>query len=431
VTPCRAPIGYLNVRNRVLGQEIRTVEVDPVRAPFIQWAFESYAMGESSIKRIVRALEDKGLVTVPSAHWSEKPLNESAVHRMLRNRYYLGKVVWQGIEHDGNHPPLIDALTFQRVQDVMDSHRVGEKQRVHLHYLKGSVWCANCGSRLCVTKPTNRHGQQYSYFMCLGRHQKRTECTQRSLPIELVEAKIEDKWRHVQIQPEYADALREMIESEIAKRQDVAERDRAVARRRIRSLTKKQAKLLEAHYADAIPVSLLKSEQDRIAAELASTYAVVAASEITFEKIGGNLRHALAFLTNCHDAYLRAPTRIRRQMNQAVFERFLVGEDGSTDAEPAGVFGVLLSPDIIETSPAHDRADETASSVHRNCDWQNDVPVAVRSIWRKQRAIATNPGELSLFEREQVGTPNGIRTRAAGVKGRSPRPLDDGGLRAE
>src|SRR4051812_32359567 len=25
-------------------------------------------------------------------------------------------------------------------------------------------------------------------------------------------------------------------------------------------------------------------------------------------------------------------------------------------------------------------------------------------------------------------TPNGIRTRAAGVKGRSPRPLDDGGL---
>ena len=28
-------------------------------------------------------------------------------------------------------------------------------------------------------------------------------------------------------------------------------------------------------------------------------------------------------------------------------------------------------------------------------------------------------------------TPNGIRTRAAGVKGRSPRPLDDGGLAAE
>ena len=28
-------------------------------------------------------------------------------------------------------------------------------------------------------------------------------------------------------------------------------------------------------------------------------------------------------------------------------------------------------------------------------------------------------------------TPNGIRTRAAGVKGRSPRPLDDGGLSAE
>ena len=32
---------------------------------------------------------------------------------------------------------------------------------------------------------------------------------------------------------------------------------------------------------------------------------------------------------------------------------------------------------------------------------------------------------------QHVDTPNGIRTRAAGVKGRSPRPLDDGGLSAE
>ena len=28
----------------------------------------------------------------------------------------------------------------------------------------------------------------------------------------------------------------------------------------------------------------------------------------------------------------------------------------------------------------------------------------------------------------RVGTPNGIRTRAAAVKGQCPRPLDDGGL---
>ncbi len=39
--------------------------------------------------------------------------------------------------------------------------------------------------------------------------------------------------------------------------------------------------------------------------------------------------------------------------------------------------------------------------------------------------------EPNLLYAKALNTPNGIRTRAAGVKGRSPRPLDDGGLSAE
>lgn len=42
--------------------------------------------------------------------------------------------------------------------------------------------------------------------------------------------------------------------------------------------------------------------------------------------------------------------------------------------------------------------------------------------------------QLEACRPDQAGdvrnTPNGIRTRAAGVKGRSPRPLDDGGAAA-
>ena len=40
-TPMRAPIGYLNVRRKdEQGHEYRTVDVDPERAPLIQWVFE-------------------------------------------------------------------------------------------------------------------------------------------------------------------------------------------------------------------------------------------------------------------------------------------------------------------------------------------------------------------------------------------------------
>jgi DNA invertase Pin-like site-specific DNA recombinase len=45
-TPGKAPVGYLNTRRYESGREIRTVEVDPARAPLVQWAFEAYADGE-------------------------------------------------------------------------------------------------------------------------------------------------------------------------------------------------------------------------------------------------------------------------------------------------------------------------------------------------------------------------------------------------
>ncbi|TNU72799.1 recombinase family protein, partial [Miniimonas arenae] len=56
-TPMRAPIGYLNVRRTDdNGREIRTVEVDPDRAPLITWAFEHYATGETSVTGLLREL---------------------------------------------------------------------------------------------------------------------------------------------------------------------------------------------------------------------------------------------------------------------------------------------------------------------------------------------------------------------------------------
>ena len=57
-TPYRAPTGYKNVRETIDGREVRTVEVDEERAPFIRWAFEAYASGEWSVRDIQVAVEN-------------------------------------------------------------------------------------------------------------------------------------------------------------------------------------------------------------------------------------------------------------------------------------------------------------------------------------------------------------------------------------
>lgn len=61
----RAKLGYLNVRDHSLGREVRTVAVDPERAPLVRLAFELYATDNYSIDRLAQVLGDRGLRARP------------------------------------------------------------------------------------------------------------------------------------------------------------------------------------------------------------------------------------------------------------------------------------------------------------------------------------------------------------------------------
>ncbi len=78
-----------------------------------------------------------------------------------------------------------------------------------------------------------------------------------------------------------------------------------------------------------VPIELLSEEQVRITDELARAGALMANSEIHWEELQRNLRKALALATNLGSAYTRASEKVRRQLNQAIFEVILVEVDGS------------------------------------------------------------------------------------------------------
>src|SRR4051812_33779869 len=60
-TPTRAPLGYLHTRERFAGREIRTVTIDPERAPLVCWAFEAYGTGDYTIDTLLDEVTTKGL----------------------------------------------------------------------------------------------------------------------------------------------------------------------------------------------------------------------------------------------------------------------------------------------------------------------------------------------------------------------------------
>jgi site-specific DNA recombinase len=146
-TPYKAPLGYINVRQMVMGREVRTVEIDPEQAPLVRQAFELYATGDYSLRVLHKRLTAEGLATRPTSKRPAGPLALSKFANLLRNRYYLGVVPYRGVEHAGKHPALLGLELFERVQQVLDErdqHSI--KTRRHQHYLRGLLNCARCGS---------------------------------------------------------------------------------------------------------------------------------------------------------------------------------------------------------------------------------------------------------------------------------------------
>lgn len=111
-TPTRAPLGYLNVRKLINGRELRTVEIDPERAPHVRWAFAAYASGAYTLDTLQAALTDRGLTTRPTPTRAAKAISRSQLAALLANPYYIGTVRYAGVEYDGRHEHLIDRQTF-------------------------------------------------------------------------------------------------------------------------------------------------------------------------------------------------------------------------------------------------------------------------------------------------------------------------------
>jgi site-specific DNA recombinase len=133
------------------------------------------------------------------------------------------------------------------------------------------------------------------------------------------------------------------------------ERQQLVTRQR-RALDER-AKLLEAHYAGALPLDLLKSEQERLGSELNYIEERLGTLELKFDVVERNLKAALNFVGNIHAAYLQANPRIRRQINQALFERFLISDEGDIIGELRAPFDLLLQASGTADQDGHVRLD--------------------------------------------------------------------------
>lgn len=157
--PCQAPYGYRNVR---CDDGRSRIEIHPVQAQTISRAFELRAYQHLTVEQIVRTLIDDGMTYCESK--PRFPL--SKMHRILRDRSYIGEVSFHGTWHPGTHTPIIDSRTWDLVQASFGDRR----QKSHtLLFSHGLIRCGHCHRQVTgekKVKHTKCGPKDYVYYRC-------------------------------------------------------------------------------------------------------------------------------------------------------------------------------------------------------------------------------------------------------------------------
>lgn len=363
-----APLGYLNVRERFEGREVRTVAVDPERGPLIRVAFELYATGTHTLRSLLQTLTDAGLRTRPRRDRpAGRPISLHKLGDLLRDRYYLGYVRHRGQECPGRHEPLVTPELFERVQQTLGANGGGTRHRTHHHYLKGTIWCHRCRGRLVIMRGKSKTGELYFYYFCLGR--QRHTCDLPYLPVSDVEAAVAANYAAITLSPETRSRVSERITSALdqATRLDTELRQRVG--KRIAVLDDQEDRILDLVGDPDWPQEKLAARMRAIRderAELARRLDDATTSKIT--TTSETLAYLLDLLANPRDLYERASKRAKRVLNQAFFTRIYLDADKEgplvTHDEPTETLAPLIefakqASAKVAATPA-DHEDRTA-----------------------------------------------------------------------
>jgi hypothetical protein len=165
---------------------------------------------------------------------------------------------------------------------------------------------------------------------------------------EILETQVEELYQRVQLPESWLERVEKELDAEITARQVRNAAEREFLARRLAKAEGERRKLLDAYYAGAIDVAVLKAEQKRISNDVRSVEERLAAVDAHLSEWREMLGLAMRFATNCGTAYERANDKTRRLLNQAVVGRIEVRDGRIASVEYRVPFDVLFRATELE-----------------------------------------------------------------------------------
>jgi site-specific DNA recombinase len=242
IWPTKSPLGYRNVAGPD-GKKV--IATDPEVAPIVSKLFEWYATGQYSLKQAAQGARDAGFIYRRTG--ASVPI--SAVHTILRNRFYTGQFEWNGKVIQGRHQPLVSVELWERVQGVLDGRNANKAKRgKHDFAFSGLIACAKCGCSVVgeIKK------QRYVYYHCTGYADKcqgnPASCRRRYVREEALEEKFTELLGRLRFEDEVLEWVRESLQASHADER----REHEEAIRRLHAEHKRLGDRINAMYLDKL-----------------------------------------------------------------------------------------------------------------------------------------------------------------------------------
>jgi len=155
------PLGYAAVDKKIL--------VVPAEAAAVRTIFARY-LELGSVRALAEDLDRRGIRSKPRRRSTGRTVGGGrfgvgALAYLLKNRFYIGELVYRGEVHHGEHEPILDSALFEAVGAKLAAQAVERRCRLRgLPAILSGRLFDHRGNRMSPTH-ANKRGARYRYYV--------------------------------------------------------------------------------------------------------------------------------------------------------------------------------------------------------------------------------------------------------------------------
>lgn len=220
IFPGLALPGYQNNTYKKQGE--RDISTHPVYFPLMKKIFDLALTGVFSIDYLTTEAKRLGL-----RNKYGNPIPRTTLAHLLRDPFYTGKFVYNGVLYQGTHQAMITEMEFDSLQEILS----GRNRRKISHNdfdFRGIFECGNCNDRKMIVGMkhkktyTNGNSQEFIHYTCSNRtnHHKGKNCNQPYIKEDEINKQVLNKLEIYELPVEFIDwALKWLYEENQDQRQ--------------------------------------------------------------------------------------------------------------------------------------------------------------------------------------------------------------------